>query len=59
MNRTFSPACDDQFFEESNAHYAELKVLLTEDEYTAARESTLTAFYTPPVVIRHQQRHHG
>lgn len=41
-----------QFFEESNAHYAELKVLLTEDEYTAARESTLTAFYTPPVVIR-------
>ena len=41
-----------QFFEESNAHYGELKTLLTEDEYTAARESTLTAFYTPPVVIR-------
>ena len=41
-----------QFFEESNAHYAELKALLTEDEYDAARESTLTAFYTPPVVIR-------
>ena len=41
-----------QFFEESNAHYGELKALLTEDEYTAARESTLTAFYTPPVVIR-------
>lgn len=41
-----------QFFEETNAHYAELKALLTEDEYTAARESTLTAFYTPPVVIR-------
>ena len=41
-----------QFFEESNAHYAELKTLLTEDEYDAARESTLTAFYTPPVVIR-------
>ena len=41
-----------QFFEESNAHYAELKALLSEDEYTAARESTLTAFYTPPVVIR-------
>ena len=41
-----------QFFEESNAHYAELKALLTEDEYAAARESTLTAFYTPPVVIR-------
>lgn len=41
-----------QFFEESNAHYAELKALLSEDEYAAARESTLTAFYTPPVVIR-------
>ena len=41
-----------QFFEGTNAHYAELKALLTEDEYTAARESTLTAFYTPPVVIR-------
>ena len=41
-----------QFFEESNAHYAELKALLSEDEYTAARESTLTAFYTSPVVIR-------
>lgn len=41
-----------QFFEETNAHYGELKALLSEDEYTAARESTLTAFYTPPVVIR-------
>ena len=41
-----------QFFEKSNAHYGELKALLTEDEYAAARESTLTAFYTPPVVIR-------
>lgn len=41
-----------QFFEESNAHYTELKALLSEDEYAAARESTLTAFYTPPVVIR-------
>ena len=41
-----------QFFEESNAHYGELKALLSGDEYTAARESTLTAFYTPPVVIR-------
>ena len=27
--------------------YNELKDLLTEDEYAAARESTLTAFYTP------------
>ena len=41
-----------QFFEETNAHYGELKALLSEDEYAAARESTLTAFYTPPVVIR-------
>ena len=41
-----------QFFEETNAHYGELKSLLSEEEYTAARESTLTAFFTPPVVIR-------
>ncbi|MDY3031313.1 MAG: hypothetical protein SOS24_06085, partial [Clostridia bacterium] len=39
-------------FDERNSHYAELKSLLTADEYSAARESTLTAFYTPPVVIR-------
>ena len=39
-------------FDERHSKYAELKALLTEDEYTAARESTLTAFYTPPVVIR-------
>lgn len=32
--------------------YAELKTLLAEEEYKAARASTLTAFYTPPVVIR-------
>lgn len=38
-------------FKEENPHYLELKELLTEDEYAAARESTLTAFYTPPVVI--------
>ena len=29
-----------------------MKALLSDDEYEAARESTLTAFYTPPVVIR-------
>ena len=39
-------------FDERHSKYAELKALLTEDEYAAARESTLTAFYTPPVVIR-------
>ena len=32
--------------------YAELKTLLAEEEYKTARASTLTAFYTPPVVIR-------
>ena len=40
------------FFDEKNSRYSELKDLLTDAEYTAARESTLTAFYTPPVVIR-------
>ena len=40
------------FFDEKNARYGELKDLLTDAEYTAARESTLTAFFTPPVVIR-------
>ena len=39
-------------FDERHSKYAELKALLDEDEYAAARESTLTAFYTPPVVIR-------
>ena len=32
--------------------YAELKNLLSEDEYAAARSSTLNAHYTAPVVIR-------
>ena len=41
-----------EFFKEDNPHYPELKELLTEDEYESARESTLTAFYTPPVVIK-------
>ena len=40
------------FFDEKNSRYVELKELLTDAEYAAARESTLTAFYTPPVVIR-------
>lgn len=43
-------------FDESKANWAdeykELIVTLSPDEYAAARESTLTAFYTPPVVIR-------
>lgn len=39
-------------FDEKSSHYTELKELLTEEEYSFARESTLTAFYTPPVVIK-------
>lgn len=31
---------------------AELKDLLTEEEYHSARESTLTAFYTPPFISK-------
>ena len=31
--------------------YNELKSLLTPEEYNSARASTLTAFYTPPIVI--------
>ncbi len=42
-------------FDEHNSswanEYSELKSILTDEEYAAARESTLTAFYTPPVVI--------
>ncbi|MST91130.1 DNA methylase [Ruthenibacterium lactatiformans] len=41
-----------QCFEETHSKYAELKSLLDEDEYAAARASSLTAFYTPPIVIR-------
>ena len=39
-------------FEETSPHYGELKSLLDSEEYAAARASSLTAFYTPPVVIR-------
>ena len=41
-----------EFFKEDNPHYTELKAVLSDEEYTSARESTLTAFYTPPVVIK-------
>mgnify|MGYP002242115426 CR=1 FL=1 len=34
-----------------HSEYTELKSLLTEEEYAAARSSTLTAFYTPATVI--------
>lgn len=45
----------DAFDETKSAwgyEYLELKTVLTQEEYEAARQSTLTAFYTPPVVIR-------
>lgn len=32
--------------------YHELKEILSDDEYKSARASTLTAFYTPPIVIK-------
>lgn len=42
-------------FDERNSawatEYLELSTVLTQGEYAAARESTLTAFYTPPEVI--------
>ncbi len=40
------------WFDDRHPKYQELKDLLTPEEYAAARESALTAFYTPPVVIR-------
>ncbi|MCQ4841595.1 N-6 DNA methylase [Neglectibacter timonensis] len=43
-------------FDANNAawtnEYQELKGVLSTEEYRAAMESTLTAFYTPPVVIK-------
>ena len=47
----FDPSKDNWHTE-----YEQLKTLLTEDEYAAARESTLTAFYTPPAVIHAMYR---
>ena len=45
-----------QSFDENSSgwsnEYAELKLLLTEDEYTSARESTLNAHYTSPTVVK-------
>lgn len=37
---------------EWSKEYNELKELLNDEEYAEARESTLTAFYTPPIVIK-------
>ena len=47
LSDTFDPGKDNWAKE-----YAELKGLLSEDEYAAARSSTLNAHYTSPVVIR-------
>ncbi len=46
-----SEAFDNNNSSWANEYYV-LKNLLTEEEYNSARESTLTAFYTPPIVIR-------
>ena len=44
-----------EVFDENNSawatEYLELSSVLTPEEYASARESTLTAFYTPPEVI--------
>ena len=45
-----------QAFDKDNTswqeEYYELKELLTDDEYDKAKDTVLTAFYTPPVVIK-------
>ena len=46
LSDAFEPNKDSE-----HSEYTELKSLLTEEEYAAARSSTLTAFYTPPEVI--------
>ena len=38
-------------FKEEHSRYNELKSLLEPDEYAAARASSLTAFYTSPVIV--------
>lgn len=46
-----NPQAFDKKNEKWQKEYEELNQLLTPEEYTAARASTLTAFYTPPAVI--------
>lgn len=41
----------DETKENWKNEYSELRELLNDNEYKAARESTLTAFYTPPLII--------
>ena len=46
------PQVFDQDKEDWHTEYAELKGLLDESEYAAARSSTLNAHYTSPTVIK-------
>ena len=39
-------------FDEKHSKFQELKALLSEEEYAAARASSMTAFYTSPVIIQ-------
>ncbi len=44
-------AAFDSKNEQWSAEYSELKNLLTDEEYNAARASVLDSFYTPPFII--------
>jgi len=46
------PQAFDPDVREWSGEYAEVKAALTQEEYEAARASTLNAFYTSPTVIR-------
>ena len=46
------PEVFDEGADSWRTEYAMLKNILTPDEYNSARESVLTAFYTPPEVIQ-------
>lgn len=46
------PEAFDSRIDNWHNEYEELKSLLTEKEYKEAKKSTLTAFYTPPIVIK-------
>ena len=50
------PEAFDSRIDNWNKEYEELKSLLSEKEYKEAKKSTLTAFYTPPIVIRAMYR---
>ena len=46
------PEVFDERADSWRTEYGMLKNILSPEEYTSARESTLTAFYTPPTVIK-------